>query len=61
MWVIQQDKQIIKKYPYKLQCIIWLFLNGWVTRGWYASKENYWINNPFNPDIPVKIKEIKDE
>ena len=49
MFQIWYNNNLIKTYPYKIQAITWLFLNGFVEigRGKYFTDDNF------------KIKEVK--
>lgn len=51
MYQVIVNNKVVKTYPFKLQAIIYCFLNGYVTsgRGWYF----------LNPD--VKISEVDIE
>lgn len=51
MYQVIANNQLVKTYPFKLQAIIYCFLNGYVTsgRGWYFLNEK------------VKIKEVENE
>lgn len=47
MWMVKltslydkSDSWILKKYPFKLQCIVWCYLKGYVTSG-YADTYPY--------------------
>lgn len=58
MYCIIQDDKIIKRYPFKLQCVCWLYLHGWVFTGWgdfYDLRKYTFIVNPSCPDAKVKI------
>lgn len=50
MYQVTVNNTIVKEYPFKLQAIIYCFLNGYVTsgRGWYFLNER------------VKIKEVEN-
>lgn len=47
----------IKTYPFKIQCIIWLYLHGWVSSGTadWNNKEYTFIVPPCCPDAKVEI------
>lgn len=62
MWVIKEDDKIIKKYPFKLQCNIWLYMHGWVFSGhdeWHSMKRVVFIVNPQHPDKKITVEEVK--
>jgi hypothetical protein len=51
MYQVKVRDEVVKTYPFKLQAIIYCFLNGYVTsgRGWYFL-------NPY-----VKINEVEND
>ena len=58
MYCITIDDKVIKRYPFKLQCICWLYLKGWIHSGYgdfYDNNKYYFIVNPLCPDAKVKI------
>ncbi len=62
MYCITVNDKIIKRYPFKLQCICWLYLKGWVHSGYGDFLDNtkyYFIVNPSCPDDTVKV--IKED
>lgn len=51
----------IKSYPFKIQCTIWLYLQGWVFSGtddWTCKDINI-VSCPTCPDAKVEI--VKEE
>ena len=56
--------KIIKKYPFRIQCVIWLYLHGWIYSGlddWYNKYRVFFVYLSC-PDVKVKIvKEDKIE
>lgn len=52
VWIKGKEKMgLVKTYPYKIQAIIWCFLNKFVNSG-----RGYYFLDP-----KVEIKEVKDE
>ena len=50
-------KRIVKKYPYKIQCVIWLYLHGWIFEGIddYTNEYVCFTTCPSYPDAKVEI------
>ena len=58
MYCIKSNDKTVKSYPFKLQCIIWLFRHGWVCSGYgdfYDNDKYYFLVNPSCPDAKVQI------
>lgn len=52
MYQVTVNNTIVKEYPFKLQAIIYCFLNGYVTsgRGWYFLDDR----------VKISEREVKD-
>ena len=58
-WIVTNKKRTIvfKEYPYKLQAIIWCFMNGYAYSGfdeWKHGRERLYILDP-----RIEIVEVK--
>ena len=54
VWVLGKDlKGLVKRYPFKIQAIIYCFLNGYVSsgKGWYFLNSNVEIIEVKNDNI----------
>ena len=57
----ENHKQKVKSYPFKAQCVAWLYLHGWIFSGIddWSYKEVYVIAYPPCPSAKVEI--VKEE
>lgn len=56
MYKVILNNNIVKSYPYKIQAIVWCFLNGYVYSGGYDfdNKRYYFL------DDSIKIERVKN-
>lgn len=57
----EEYERHIKTYPFKIQCIIWLYLHGWVMDG-VDDWTNDYVCFPICPSCPsAKVKIVKEQ
>lgn len=63
MFIIKAGDRVIKKYPFRAQCVAWLFLHGWAWQGredWAPYAKMTFFVNPGDLSEKVCIIEEKN-